>query len=79
MTYVLLNLVAFGGLLFFVYYVNRDSPNVKEITKELKALREKTEHLQHRVENLEAIIADKDFDAFSNSSTSSESNRLRTD
>jgi len=79
MTYVLLNLVAFGGLLFFMYYVNRDSPRSKEISNELNSLREKTERLQHRVENLEAIIADKDFDAFSNSTSSSESKRQRTD
>jgi hypothetical protein len=79
MTYVLLNLAAFGGIIIFMY-LNRNSTSNKEILNELGVLRDKNEHLQHRVEILEAIIADKDFDAFSTSETSSESSkRQRTD
>lgn len=65
MTYVLFLLAACAGILLFDYYKTRDLARGRHLFKETKALREDMEHMQKRIEHLEAIVADQDFDLYS--------------
>lgn len=76
MTYLLFVLAFFAGLLLFDYFKTRDLARARDLYNETKALREEMEHMQHRVEHLEAIIADQEYDPYSNTS---ETKRQKTD
>jgi hypothetical protein len=62
MTYILFILAIFAGLLLFDYFKTRDLARGRDILKETQILRDDLEHMKHRVEHLEAIIADQDSD-----------------